>query len=235
MTLPQKPNISLRPLRGISALVLAAALSACASTPRAADPAQVSLKNTSNVGQAALKSGNPEIAMHVAKAILAYAPDDPVALTIASTAAWQMNKIPEARRYAERAVAAGADDVDAHLALGRALDRSDPRQAMVEFGKAYKQAPGRLTVAINYGVACVQNGYPAQGISILSTALQAHPDSAVARYDLALALTVSGRPEDAMKSVRMLGALAREPDAPPLYAAAYDYAAKVAGTPADGK
>jgi cytochrome c-type biogenesis protein CcmH/NrfG len=119
------------------------------------------------------------------------------------------------------------------LALGRAYDRSDPTQALKEFGKAYQLAPDRVATAIDYGVASLQNGYTEKGIVVLRDAVALHPDSNEARFDLALGLSVTGRHSDAVKAVEMLKPMAGRKDAPALYKSAYAYAAKQAGIPVD--
>lgn len=223
----------LHPLRIVAACVAVTSLSACATMhPDHAGTAD--LRNTANVGEAALQAGNPKIASNVAKAILAQSPKDATALTIASTAAWQEDRIPEALSYGKRAVAAAPKSAEARLALGRALDHANPAKASKEFAAAYRLAPGKLSAAIDYGVACAQNGDPAKAITVLQHTVKAHPESDDARFDLALAYSISGRHADAMRSVQILKTMASRHDAPSLYKKAYAYAAKQAGMPVRG-
>ena len=221
------------PFRVVAACIVAASLSACATTHQGHESA-VDLAGTANVGEAALQAGTPRIASNVAKAILARSPKDAEALTIASTAAWQEDRIPEAISYGKRAVAVAPNSAEARLALGRALDHRNPGRARQEFAAAYRLAPGNLAAAIDYGVACAQNGDAEKAITVLRRAVREHPDSKDARFDLALALSISGRHADAMQAVRILQAMASRQGAPALYKKAYAYAAKQAGMPTSG-
>lgn len=233
MILSTYQTLRARSARKMLVLGLGVVLSGCAAQQASRDSLSANFGGTENVADVALDSGNPEIALHVANAVLSHKPKDPTALVLASSASWQMGRMPQAKSYAERAVAIAPNDVAALMALGRALDHSHPGKAMAAFGKAYAMAPRELAVAVDYGVACIQNGLPEKGIAILAAAVQAHPDSSDARYNLALAYAVSNRPGNAMKGVEILGNLAHQPDAPVLYVAAYDYAAKIAGMPTD--
>lgn len=204
------------------------ALTSCASP---VNPAANIGSSTINVGQAALQAGNPQITVSVADAILKKDPKDANAWVLKSTALYQMDNMDGAQQAAENALALAPDNVGANMVLGRAVAVEDPQQALRAFTRAYNADTSNNDAATNMAIANIQLGNIDKGIEILQRVHDANPNDNTVTYNLALALTVRNKGNDAIRGAMMLKPLAADPKAAPEVVAAYAFAASTAGMP----
>lgn len=205
------------------------ALASCAS-PNAAGPNIGS--STINVGQAALQSGNPQLTINVVDAILKKDPKDVGAWVLKSTALYQMDDMEGAQQAAENALALDPNNVGANMVLGRAVTLQDPRQALVAFTKAHTIDSSNTDALTDMAISNIQLGNIDTGINLLQQAHDANPNDDTITYNLALALVVRNKGNDAIRGTMLLKPLAADPKAASQVLAAYAFAAKTAGMPA---
>lgn len=215
----------------ISPILLIAGLTACAAQPQQNREANISAK-TLNVGQAALSAGNPNMTIGVANAVLKHDPKDVQAWVLKSTAEYEAGDIQAAAASAGQAVILSPRDVGANMALGRAMDKVDPKRAMQSFELAHAGAPNAIGPAVDLGISYIQNGYGDKGVAVLKQVVAANPDNPTATMDLALAMTVRNHPGDALRAAALLRPLADQPNASSTMKAVYTYISSMAGEPA---
>lgn len=180
----------------LAVVVIPLALAACAGQGGTAgqDPAvpQQASDSTLNVAQAAMKGNNPGVALHVANIILARHPHDVKALVMKSRALYQSGRVSEALSAARLAVNEAPSDVEARLALGRALDSTDPKGACAQFSHVLSRQPDDLTTLIDAGVCDMQVGQAKRSVRLLDHAVALFPKSRTARLDDMMALGMTG-------------------------------------------
>lgn len=213
-------------------LILAGMLAACAGPHGPTqDPPSIG-NNTLNVGHAALAAGHTDMAANVADAVLRHHPKDEGAWVLKSMAQYEAGDVGAAAISADHAVAIKPNDPGAEMALGRALDKTDPKRALAAFQRAHAAKPDALGPALDLGIAYVQNGKPGKGVDTLESVATTHPDDPTVIMDLALALTVRNHQGDAVRAASMLRPLADAQGASQQVVAAYRFASKRAGEPA---
>lgn len=212
-------------------LAMAGLLSACGTARVVTNTPQIGSK-TLNVGHAALSAGHTEMASNVADAVLRHHPNDEGAWVLKSMAQYEAGDVGSAAISADHAVALKPNDPGAEMALGRALDKTDPKRALAAFKRAHDAKPEALGPGLDLGIAYIQNGQTDKGVSALESVATANPDDPTVTMDLALALVVRNHHGDAMRAAKMLRPMAHAEGATQQVMAAYRFASKRAGEPA---
>lgn len=206
----------------LAALALALALGGCAgSGGRVALGSGVSAK-TLNVAEAALHSGDPATALHVAAAVLAHAPHDRQARRVQAEALYAMGHVGRARAIDHGLYAETHDPADL-LAYARCLVRSDPKRAAAALHRYLAQRPGDTAALTDLGVADDLQGRSPAAQAAYRRALAQDGSNLAAKVNLALSLALSGQRDAALP---MLAAAASQAPANPRIRG--DYAAVLA-------
>jgi Flp pilus assembly protein TadD len=165
-----------------------------------------------NVAQAALAAGAPQIALHVADAILAKHPDDRAALENQAEALVALGRSDEAETSYTKLLQQDPQSVPALIGFGRLRLRSHPEQARQLFQAALAREP-RNTIALNdLGIALDLLGDHAAAQTEYRHVLGLDPRSQAAEVNLALSMALSGR---AAEAAVMLKPYAADPAATP--------------------
>ena len=93
------------------------------------------------------------------------------------------------------------DSVEALLALADLYvrDLSQPKQAIALYERAIQQDPGRASLWVNLGVAYLKTGETARAVEKILLALELDPSLAEAHYNMACALALQGKKEQASR------------------------------------
>jgi Flp pilus assembly protein TadD len=188
----------------ILAIAAATILGACSASDHS--ERQPSLR----VADAALASGAPEMALHVADLVLARHPGDAAALTARGDALYALGHSDTAREAYRAAIAADPRAAGAQVGLGRTLARSDPAAAEAALLAALALQPDNVVALNNLGVVRDLQGRNAEAQEAYGRALSIAPESADVRINLGTSLAVSGRHAAA---ARLLREVAAGPDA----------------------
>lgn len=144
-----------------------------------------------------MASGSPEIAVNVARDILARDAYDIPAQLMLGDALYQLKLYPEGEAAFNVVLKLRPEDATAHLGLGRIkLAEQDPRAAEEQFRRAIQQQLRPETLS-DLGVSLDLQHRPTEAQAEYRQALQLDPDSAATRLNLAMSLLASGDPAGA--------------------------------------
>ncbi len=182
--------------------VLAAlALASCAAQPElSGGPAGSRLK----VADAALQGGDPELALHVAHAVLAHDPTNVAALLKEGDALAALGRDDEAALSFQHALALSHGSLEARIGLGRLRLKSDPAEAERLFAEVVEARPNNVTALVDRGIALDLEGQHTAAQASYRTALNAEPDDTAAEVNLALSLALAGHARQAIGMLRPL-------------------------------
>jgi Flp pilus assembly protein TadD len=159
-----------------------------------------------HVAEAALTSGAPDVALHVADMILAKNPKDAAALTTRGDALYALGQRGKAGDAYRAAVAVDTTSVGAQIGLGRTLASSDPAEAEKLFLAALALEPDNLIALNNLGVVRDLQGRNDEAQAAYRQALDLAPGSSEVQINLGLSLAVSGRKAEAVQVLRPVAA-----------------------------
>lgn len=193
----------------------ALALGACAAQPgpSAADIAsQQGNGNVLNVADAAIASGNPDMALKVSQTVLATDPNNLDALYHEAAAYYAFGRCEDS--IAAYKVALGLDpkSSDAETGIGRCLLKRNASEAEQAFAAAVADDPGNAAALNDLGIARDMRGDFAGATQPYQQALLIAPGNLSTEVNLGLSLALSGDPGDALQ---YLGPLATGEDATP--------------------
>lgn len=166
------------------------ALSGCGlsqSSPK--QEAQVTLR----VAEAALSSGAPDLALHVADAVLEKKPTDTAAVLVRAEALYAIGRVDEARAAYRRAATLAPSSAAAQIGLGRTLVRTDPQAAEAAFVAALAAQPDDPVALNNLGIARDMQGRHWDAQAAYHQALAAAPGNTDVQTNLDLSLSLSGQ------------------------------------------
>lgn len=216
-------------MRNFSVCLPLVMLVACADSRR---PTALNEHPTLRVAEAAMASGSPEIAVNVARDILARdAYDIPAQLTLGD-AFYQLKLYPEGEAAFNVVLKLRPEDATAHLGLGRIkLAEQDPRAAEEQFRRAIQQQPRPETLS-NLGVALDLQHRTTEAQAEYRRALQLDPDSEATRLNLSLSLLASGDTAGARAALPAEGGSTNEILAPSIAVTRRAIASQSLGAPA---
>lgn len=184
------------------------------------------------VADAALAGGAPDVALLVARDVLAKHPRDVAALVRAGDALFAMQRTDEAAISYRRALAIEPHSNAAGLGLGRVQLRTNPAGAEAVLLEVVAAEPGNAAAWNDLGIARdLQGRHPAAQQAYVR-AVAAAPEMTAAQVNLGLSLALSGNSGRALDILKPLAASAtasprvREDLAVALVSAGQDRAAK---------
>jgi Flp pilus assembly protein TadD len=176
------------------------ALAGCGS----GDTSALKAKQETNVGEAALTAGNPDVALRLADETLLRDPSDAGALTRRGLALTALGRLQEARDSLAKAVAVQPHSAVALLALGRVQLPVDPAAAEVTFQAVLQQDTRNAAALNNLGIARNLQGHTVDAEAAFRSAIAAAPDMTAAQVNLALCLAMRGQGAEAIGMLRPL-------------------------------
>ena len=151
----------------------------------------------------ALEAGRPDQAAQCLGGVLASNPDHPEALRLEAGILSLRGQHAQAIKTMQRAVAQRADDALYHNTLGTVLaDAGDFDGAIVALRRAAELQPDLAMAWYNLGIILTRCVRYAEGGDALRHAVKLAPQHALARAQLADALKVSGRVDEAIVEYR---------------------------------
>ena len=159
-----------------------------------------------DIADAALASGAPETALHIAQRILATDPSNVPALLRAANAQAALGQRTEAARNFDRVLAVAPHRTEAELGLGRLKLTTDPAAAAVLFQRVTDRDSHNVAALIDHGIAKDLLGQHGDAQQSYRRALALDPDRMAASVNLGLSLAVSGDPQQALGILRPLAA-----------------------------
>jgi Flp pilus assembly protein TadD len=148
--------------------------------------------------EALRRGGRPDRAAEVASAALRRHPDDPVLTAALGHALLRSGRAAEALAPLARAAAQAPGDWRAQTTFAAALDMAGRHaEAMVAHEAALKLAPDEAAAHTNIGVSFLLTRQPAKAEAALRRALSVPGATVQARQNLALAVALQGRFDEA--------------------------------------
>lgn len=212
-------------LRAPALLALAAALLCSCAAPRHGQDMKLGA-NSLNVAETALAGNQPDLAIHIADAVLKADPDNVAARLVHGDAAYLLGDCSEATSDYERALGKAPHSTDGELGLGRCALTSHPRAAARYFAQAARDNPHNAAAYNDLGIAHARRGEFAAAEAAFRKALAVDPSIRAARVNLGMALALGG---EAGRAVTILGPVARDGKATPRIRADYATALVLAG------
>lgn len=203
-------------------IILCLLLAGCATSP---PPVAGVGPQTLNVADAALRSGNPDLALKISRAILTEHPGDRDAKLHEAAALYAMGRQSAAQSIYEELYAVQPNATIA-AGLAKCLIQSDPVRAANLFRVALAQMPHNANLITDLGVADDLSGQHDAAQTTYHKALDIDPSQISAQTDLALSLALSGKSDEALV---MLEPLARAQDATPRVRQDYGAVLAIAG------
>ncbi len=185
----------------ILCIFAALALASCAAQPQTSGTAAGKLK----VADAALQGGDPDMALHVADAVLAHDPTDVEALVREGDALTALGREDEAALSYQHALALRPGSKEARIGLGRIRLKTDPAEAERLFAEVVEAHPNDVPALVDRGIALDLQGRHQAAAASYRAALAVQPDDTAAEVNLALSLALAGH---ARQAVAMLQPLA---------------------------
>ena len=186
--------------------------------------------NTLNVADAAIASGDPNMALSVSQSILANDPNNVDALVHEGDAYYALDRCPAAQAAFQLALKYDAQSSLAEVGLGRCLLKTDPHAAEQAFEAAVQADPGNANALNDLGIARDLQGNFAGAVDPYRRALLANPALTAAEVNLGLSLALSGH---GVEALQYLGPLAYGQGATPKIRE--DYAAALVATGRDAE
>jgi Flp pilus assembly protein TadD len=174
-------------------------LAGCASTPGPTDVGP----STLNIADAALKSGNPELALRVSRAVLSRQPLDRDAKLHEAAALFALGRTGAARVLYEQLYAV-KPTIEATAGLGKCLVHENPARAADLLRAVAEKNPDNTGILTDLGVAEDLLGRHISAQKAYRHALELNPDQIPAQVDLALSLALSGEAGEASDMLRPL-------------------------------
>ncbi|MDA8051444.1 MAG: tetratricopeptide repeat protein [Rhodospirillales bacterium] len=182
-------------------VVAALALASCAAQSpalRSAAGARLS------VADAALRGGDPSLALHVADAVLARQPTNVEALLREGDALAALGRTDEAALSYQHVLALEPGSRAARIGLGRIRLKSDPAQAERLFAEVVRAHPNDVVALDDRGIALDLEGRHQAAAVSYRAALAVQPDDTAAEVNLALSLALAGHARQAVAMLRPL-------------------------------
>jgi Flp pilus assembly protein TadD len=162
------------------------------------------------LAQAALRSGAPADALHLADRALAHQPNDTAARLVRAQALSGLGEAGQARADFARVLRAAPQSRAALLGLGRLQLGRDPAAAEALLRRALAVAPDNAAAQTDLGIALDLQGRHRAAEAAYRAALAAHPGLTAARVNLALSLAMQG---EGPQAIALLHGLAGDPQA----------------------
>jgi Flp pilus assembly protein TadD len=192
------------------AIVALLPLAACAAVQRLGGSGTGGLRSGTpsiEVADTALRSGAPDLALHVTDAILADEPRDVKALECKSEALAALGRTDEAASTMSKAITVKPDLWPAYLAHARlAIAAREPSAAEASLRKLLAHEPKNVAALTDLGVALDMLDRHAEAQAQYRAALVLSPDLASARADLGLSLALGGKAAEGVKTLTPLTA-----------------------------
>ena len=188
-------------------IVAALALASCAAQPQTSGMA---VGGRLRVASAALQGGDPDMALHVADAVLAREPTNVEALLCEGDALAALGRDDEAALSYQHALALRPGSRKARVGLGRIRLKTDPAEAERLFAEVVEAYPNDVPALVDRGIALDLEGRHQAAAASYRAALAVQPDDTAAEVNLALSLALAGH---ARQAVGMLQPLARSGNA----------------------
>ncbi|MCB8875895.1 tetratricopeptide repeat protein [Acidisoma silvae] len=179
-----------------------------------------------NVGQAALDSGAPQIALRISTVKLAQSPNDIDALVMQGEAYSETGLPENALIDFNKALALAPDSIPARLGLGRLALATDPLKAETLFLAVVTEQPRNVAALNDLGIARDLQGHHAEAQKAYALALGVAPDARAPMVNLALSMALSGQ---ASQARNLLAPLAAASDATPRVRQDYALASELTG------
>jgi Flp pilus assembly protein TadD len=154
------------------------------------------------VADAALKSGAPDVALHIADVAIAKDPRDVRAMVERGDALYALGLRKESEAAYRSAISADATAPGAQVGLGRILARTDPQAAEAAFQAALKSQPNNVDALNNLGVVRDLQGRHDDAEDAYYRALMASPDSTEVQINLGVSLALAGHVDAAARLLR---------------------------------
>lgn len=182
-------------------IVAVLALASCAAQPEVSGgPIGSRLK----VADAALKGGDPDLALHVADAVLAHDPTNVAALLKEGDALAALGRNDQAAMSFQHALALKPGSLEARIGLGRLRLKSDPAEAERLFAEVVAARPSDVKALVDRGIALDLEGQHEAAQASYRAALGVQPDDTAAEVNLALSLALAGHAKQAIGMLQPL-------------------------------
>lgn len=214
-----------RAMASLLPLAVALVLGGCSTGHERRQDASIGA-STLNVATTALAGNEPELAMHVADAVLKNDPDSIDARLVRGDAAYLLGNCNSARADYSRVLHKVPHNAAAELGLGRCDLGKDPRSAGLHFAQATTDSPKNAVAFNDLGVAYAAQSKFTAATRAFRKALALDESLRAARVNLGMALALSGHPE---RAITILAPLVNSTSASPRIRADYATALVLAG------
>jgi tetratricopeptide (TPR) repeat protein len=140
----------------------------------------------------ALARTQPEAALAKMKAAVAADPNNAELHDQLGSLYAQRREWPPAEEQFTAAIQVSPKFALAHLHRGLAIGAQHEPGELEELAQASQLAPDNVAIGIEYGKALADDGKDQEAVAVLQPLVEAHPESTVAAYQLALALQRTG-------------------------------------------
>ena len=172
----------------------AASLAGCAAPQRMGANEPTLGANTLNVARTALAGNRPDLALHVANAVLKVDPGNDEARLVHGDAAYLLGDCRTASADYRAVLKAAPHTAGAEIGLGRCALRTNGRGAVAAFRQAAGDDPHNAVAFNDLGVALAKRGAFGAAVPAFRKALALRPSFAAARANLGLATALEGQP-----------------------------------------
>ena len=213
-------------MRTVVFALAAASLAGCAAPQRmgANDPTLGA--NTLNVARTAIAGNRPDLALHVANAVLKVDPGNNEARLVHGDAAYLLGDCRTASADYQAVLKAAPRSAGAEIGLGRCALRTGGQGAVAAFRQATSDDPRNAVAFNDLGVALAERGAFGAAVPAFRKALAFRPSFAAARANLGLATALEGQPG---AGAAIIAPLAQGQNASPAERANYAAALAMAG------
>lgn len=182
-------------------VIAALALASCAAHPQTSGMA---VGGKLRIADAAMQGGDPDMALHVADAVLAHDPTNVEALLRQGDALAALGREDEAALSYQHALALRPGSRRAHVGLGRIRLKSDPAAAERLFAEVVQAHPDDVPALVDRGIALDLEGQHTAAAASYRAALALQPDDTAAEVNLAMSLALAGHAKEAVSMLRPL-------------------------------
>ncbi|MEP7326043.1 MAG: tetratricopeptide repeat protein, partial [Gemmatimonadota bacterium] len=146
-----------------------------------------------------------------AQSLLIQAPDAPQGHTTLGLIGYERGQLADAVRHFRAALERAPNDADALLHLGVAYIGAGQNEAAADTARRFLACDPLSPVAwMLDGIPAWFTGYPADGVSSMTKAVEMDPESIIGRWSLAYNMALVGRVDEAMTHAEVMAANAPE-------------------------
>jgi Flp pilus assembly protein TadD len=199
------PRISAAAACRLGVAVSLLTLAACTTTVKqsygpvspVSNPATLSLKGELHVAEAALESGNVDLATTIYMQIVQSNPDSVPGLTGLGDTLYVQGDYTRANVYYSKALSLDPNAVPAMTGNARvAIRQRRLDDAIAEYRRVLAKSPNDAMAAAGLGTALDMQGHHDEAQAVLRNALLENPGDPRLETDLGLSLVVSGKPRE---------------------------------------